>query len=192
MEPIQKSRSHRSDKNREIETIYLLDNQFYLANPYCLKKIELTGIGYTNRCEPFKELARVYYYEQNSENCFKSREDSIDIEFEDIVHLIQFAPSIKIYPELANNKRFKIEIANSKQLRDTHIMEELFNRHKELGERFKQLAGIVQNDWAEFPPTKENINEYVKFHIELTKEMNDLGKEVIDKEVIDKASKYHK
>ena len=58
-------------------------------------------------------------------------------------------------------------------------MEELFNKHKELSQRFRNLASIVQNDWSEFPPTKEDLDEYVQLSTQLILEMQNLNSSVV-------------
>lgn len=58
-------------------------------------------------------------------------------------------------------------------------MEELFNRHKELGHRFILLGNIVKNNWEEFPPTRENLIEYNKLYAEVLLEMNALRDEIV-------------
>lgn len=120
--PIQNSRSHKHDRKNPIQTIYQLDDNFFLADDNSLKRIQLNSIWYTNRGEPYKELAKVEYQEIVLDKL--GYEQSIDIEFEDAVELIRYCASngitLKIAQELTNNRRFKQAIADSQESEPTH------------------------------------------------------------------------
>lgn len=112
MKPIQNSRSHRSDRKQSIEIIYYTPAGFFLATESDLKPIALTALHYTNRGEPFKELAKVYYQYQDPHPV----NSDLDIELDDAADLRSFCEAqnlhLTIGSELLNNRRFKLAMAD--------------------------------------------------------------------------------
>lgn len=106
MKPVHNFTDHRSLKWSKQSTIYVYDNKFYWANPDFLAAIELTGIGYTNLGEPFRELARLRFTISPT-----MKNGSIDISFEDAIDVINYCKNtgypIELAKDLLNSREFQ-------------------------------------------------------------------------------------
>jgi hypothetical protein len=102
-------KDHPQLKGGEHKTIYLLEDEFYLATTTQLTKIDIDRIEYTNMGEPYRELARIYFTHLSS-----SRNDSIDVNIEDIADLYLYCNTtgyeLSTDKKLIEHKNFIAEI----------------------------------------------------------------------------------